>query len=377
MGAGIISSCGNIDSGGQGGDASTLLRVKCNMTGISPSSTTTINGKIYNTFPVSTNYVKFYTVTALDDEEEITISELPNYICYPIANNNNDIGCNLTINNGSITGSILSTGTTLSNIQFIFTYVIDLSQTSGTVIQNYTDMLISGDAGIEEGLFNLTTATSNEYSLNVNTGVLDGNVPCTQLYDVTNRRFITSSEYSDLLRNGNFVCTTGVVEEYNLGISSINVKGRNLIDSLAWTYYIRGNKIGVKPTDVRNICQFVYFRYRNDNNSKYEYNQFATNVNQYIYAHSMTVALDASHNVTFTVYTKSYLLGNYSGSDSFYYGAFGYFLYGDSFVEIGGLRLINGNIYLTGSVQSPTGTQEAIDKQVTINERNRHCYLPL
>lgn len=147
---GLISSAGNIDAGGQGGDVSTLLRVRCSMGGVSPTSTTTINGKIYNTFPVSTSYVNFYTVTQLNDEEQVSISDISNYIFYPISNNNSDVGCILYINNGALSGNILSTESELSTVEFIFTYVIDLSQPAVTVteLQNYTDLVIGGGASI-------------------------------------------------------------------------------------------------------------------------------------------------------------------------------------------------------------------------------------
>lgn len=144
---GLISSVGNIDSGGQGEGGSTIIRVKCAMGGVSPTSTTTINGKTYNTYPVSSSYVKFYSVSSLNDEDELSLSEAQIAIAYPISNNNSDCGCNLIINNGALSGNILSTENTLYNIEFVFVYVETLGEQTVTYFQNYVDMVFAGSSG--------------------------------------------------------------------------------------------------------------------------------------------------------------------------------------------------------------------------------------
>lgn len=138
---GLISGCGNIDSGGQGGAGDSFVKLIVDLTGITPT-TETVNNKQYNKFTFNKTNLSVKTVSQLGDEETVAVDDALIYNLFPISNNNNDMGVNITYDGTTFSGYVLSQDSTLTTVTFMFTYYINLSQTS-VAWKNYIDMVFN------------------------------------------------------------------------------------------------------------------------------------------------------------------------------------------------------------------------------------------
>lgn len=148
---GFISSVGNIESGGQGGAGESFVKLVVDLTNITPT-TETVNNKEYNKFTFNKTNLTFKTVTPLGDEESVAVDDALIYKLFPISNNNEDKGLNISYDGTTFSGYVLAQESTLTTVTFMFAYYIILSQTS-VVWQNYVDMVFnsSGEGGEQSG----------------------------------------------------------------------------------------------------------------------------------------------------------------------------------------------------------------------------------
>lgn len=143
---GIISSVGNIDTGGQGGATDTFVKLTVDLTNVTPT-TETINNKQYNKFTFDKNNLTFKTISPFGDEDTISIDDALIYNLLPISNNNTDKGISITYDGTTFTGYVLAQESTLTTESFMFTYYIIIGQTSVTW-KNYVDVVACGSEGI-------------------------------------------------------------------------------------------------------------------------------------------------------------------------------------------------------------------------------------
>ena len=138
---GIISSVGNIDTGGQGGATDTFVKLTVDLTNVTPT-TETINNKQYNKFTFVKNNLTFKTISPFGDEDTIAIDDALIYNMYPLSNNNDDKGLNISYDGNTFVGYVLAQESTLTTVTFMFTYYIILSQTS-VLWKNYVDLVFN------------------------------------------------------------------------------------------------------------------------------------------------------------------------------------------------------------------------------------------
>lgn len=143
---GFISSVGNIDSGGQGGAGESFVKLIVDLTSITPT-TETVNSKEYNKFTFNKTNLTFKTVSPLGDEESVAVDDALIYKLFPISNNNEDKGINISYDGTTFSGYVLAQESTLTTVTFMFAYYIVLTQTS-VVWQNYVDMVGSGGSTV-------------------------------------------------------------------------------------------------------------------------------------------------------------------------------------------------------------------------------------
>lgn len=137
---GNLSGIGKMESG-QGGAGDTFIKLTVDLTGITPT-TETYKGKTYNKFTFTTNELTITSISPLGDTEIIAINDALIYNLLPISNSNDDMGIHVEYSNNTFTGYVLSTLSTLTTVNFMFTYYLELTKTS-ILWKNYTDMILS------------------------------------------------------------------------------------------------------------------------------------------------------------------------------------------------------------------------------------------
>ena len=155
---GIISSVGNIDSGGQGGEGDSFVKLIVDLTGITPT-TETINNKQYNKFTFNKTNLTFKTITPLGDEEAVAVDDALIYKLLPISNNNEDKGVYISYDGTTFSGYVLAQESTLTTVTFMFSYYLILTQTS-VVWKNYVDMVFNNSIEGGGGGFKIYTQNS-------------------------------------------------------------------------------------------------------------------------------------------------------------------------------------------------------------------------
>ena len=142
---GFISSVGNIESGGQGGEGESFVKLIVDLTGVTPT-TETVNNKEYNKFTFNKTSLTFKTLTPFGDEETVAVDDALIYKLLPISNNNEDIGVNISYDGNTFVGYVLAQDSTLTTVTFMFAYYIILSQTS-VIWKNFEDLILSSGGG--------------------------------------------------------------------------------------------------------------------------------------------------------------------------------------------------------------------------------------
>lgn len=157
---GFISSVGNIESGGQGGEGESFVKLIVDLTGVTPT-TETVNNKEYNKFTFNKTNLTFKTLTPLGDESTVAVDDALIYKLLPISNNNEDIGVNISYDGNTFVGYVLAQDSTLTTVTFMFAYYIILSQTS-VVWKNFVDMVFnSGAEGGEQSGYIIVKSSGN------------------------------------------------------------------------------------------------------------------------------------------------------------------------------------------------------------------------
>lgn len=136
---GNLSGIGKIESN-QGGAGDAFIKLTVDLTGITPT-TETYKGKTYNKFTFTVNELTISSILPLGDIETITINDALIYNLLPMSNSNDDMGIHVEYSNNTFTGYVLSTMSTLTEVNFMFTYYLELTKTS-ILWKNYTDMVL-------------------------------------------------------------------------------------------------------------------------------------------------------------------------------------------------------------------------------------------
>lgn len=135
---GNLSGIGKMESS-QGGAGDAFIKLTVDLTDITPT-TETYKGKTYNKFTFTVNELTISSISPLGDVESIAINDALIYNLLPMSNSNDDMGIHVEYSNNTFTGYVLSTMSTLTEVNFMFTYYLELTKTS-ILCENYTDMV--------------------------------------------------------------------------------------------------------------------------------------------------------------------------------------------------------------------------------------------
>lgn len=154
---GNLSGIGKMGNG-QGGSGDSFIKLNVDLTGITPA-TETYKGKTYNKFTFTENELTITTISPLGDIEIIAINDALIYNLLPLSNSNDDKGIHVEYSNNTFTGYVLSIESTLTEVNFMFTYYLELTKTS-ILWKNYTDMILQNKLY----KINITQGTSSYYT---------------------------------------------------------------------------------------------------------------------------------------------------------------------------------------------------------------------
>lgn len=273
---GLISSVGNIDTGGQGGGLEAFVLFDISLP--SPSGSETLENRTTTYYNISRNNVNVYMISPLGDQESMSLDDLLYYDLHPTSNNNYSAGMILSYDgsNFSCKVNVAPSMTSISRIKFLFLFT-GLSEPLSVInIKNYVDLaMLSPQIQVSVPEVDTTRTfycTTHNCTCSVYTeeNSCSITVPATSIKlnkQGDSPRFITASEWTTLLNTSNFkISTSGLPSDWKYKINKIlvtstgvTIEGENFHEIGAGRYNVAtGNEFTYTITFTRDATIFAF-----------------------------------------------------------------------------------------------------------------------